>query len=213
MWITEARCHTAADSDTSIGDPRRIGRRNIAALCRLAKPAILLCRRPEGRRVRVRKRHGPAWRDAREGSCPPGGSGESHASYVSSPAGRPSSTAATTACRAVRASPIPWWMTAGQAFGQASVAWVDAERHNRTDQNGEDMSEQIRPQERGLISIHVRDAAEVSAMIREMTATVARLRRESEEMREELVELRAVRRSRLGPSVLRSPGGSLGCPH
>jgi hypothetical protein len=75
------------------------------------------------------------------------------------------------------------------------------------------MSEQIRPQERELISIHVRDAAEVSAMIREMTATVARLRRESEEMREELVELRAVRRSRLGPSVLRSPGGSFGCPH
>jgi hypothetical protein len=42
MWITGARCHTGADSDTSIGDPRRIGRRNIAALCRLAKPVILL---------------------------------------------------------------------------------------------------------------------------------------------------------------------------
>ena len=36
------------------------------------------------------------------------------------------------------------------------------------------MTEQIRPQERELISIHVRDAAEVSTMVREMTATVAR---------------------------------------
>jgi hypothetical protein len=60
----------------------------------------------------------------KDGFCPPCGSAAPHASYVSGPAGRPSSTATMTACQAVRASPDSGRMAAGQAFGMEGVRCV-----------------------------------------------------------------------------------------
>src|SRR4051812_2594281 len=60
----------------------------------------------------------------------------------------------------------------------------------RTSTCGPGRTEQIDDSEGELVSIHSREAAEVSAMIREMTVTVARLVREARHMRREVARLK-----------------------
>ncbi|GAB7109514.1 hypothetical protein JCM4814A_78280 [Streptomyces phaeofaciens JCM 4814] len=53
------------------------------------------------------------------------------------------------------------------------------------------MTERIPDNEMGLTSIHVGDTEQVAALIKEMRAMVGRLSRETRELRDEVIKLRA----------------------
>jgi hypothetical protein len=152
--------------------------------------------------------HGPAWRDANEGFCPPRGSAAPLTPYASGLAGRSSSTATTAACRTVRTSPDPVVDGRWARLRASPRLLADRKAQQRHGNERGDMTEQIRNAGRELVSIHSQEAAEVSALLREMSAMVARLGRETREMRQEIAQLRtaAVRTTAEPSSAPRLPG-------
>jgi hypothetical protein len=134
--------------------------------------------------------HRGTYRKAKDGFLPLGGSATPLTSHLSGLAGRPGSTAAMTACRARRASPY------AAMNGRRASLWASPRRlgggstQQRDGSERGDMTEQIPSAGRELIDIHNRESAEVAALVREMTAMVARLGRETREMRQEVARIR-----------------------
>lgn len=83
----------------------------------------------------------------------------------------------------------------------APGSWSNCSTQRRHGGNRETMNEHIPDNEMRLTSIHVGDTDQVVALIEEMRAMVARLSRETRELREEVARFRTTASAAELPSV------------
>jgi hypothetical protein len=112
----------------------------------------------------AQKRRGPAWRNAKEGFCPPGGSAESGLSHLSGPVGRPDSTAAVTACRAARASPHPVADDRWASLRASPRRLADLDMQQRHDSERVEMNEH----EAALIAVKLKEVEDKVARLEDL---------------------------------------------
>lgn len=127
---------------------------------------------------------------SKDGFSPSDGSAAPQASYVSGPAGRPVATTSVTGCQAARTTPDPVAHDRWASLRASPRRLGEGRAKQRHDSERGDMTEHISSAGKELIDIHNRESAEMAAMVREMTTTVARLGREAREMREEITRIR-----------------------
>lgn len=154
-------------------------------------------------------RRGSAGRDAKQGCCPWGGSvgGMPRKCPV-----RPVDVLCSSdrTCHRAGKPSFAAWQAVGKLLGKPrSIEWPRTEKRHVSERG--EMTRQIAGREGEPIGIHVREAVEVTDLVQEMTLMVARLSRETREMREEVARLRS-RKMAAAPSAPRLRGGAPDVP-